>query len=54
MIQQWHDKKNSVLAIIIVAIVAVPFAFFGVTSVFQYSNTTEEIADVNGENYQQT
>ncbi len=48
MIQYINSRKNSSVALIIVAIIAIPFAFFGVTSVFQSGVRVADAAEVNG------
>ena len=49
MLQDFRDNLNGVAKILLVAIIIVPFALFGVDALFVGGDTAKEVANVNGE-----
>lgn len=48
MIQSLHNNRRSGVALILIAVIIVPFALFEVSSIFQYGRV-QNVASVNGE-----
>lgn len=49
MLQDFRDNLNGVAKIVLVAIIIIPFALFGVDALFVGGDDVEEVANVNGE-----
>lgn len=49
MLQNFRDKLTGMTAAIVVGILAIPFAFFGIDSFFLSGPSVEQVASVNGE-----
>ena len=49
MLQDFRDNLNGVAKILLVAIIIVPFALFGVDALFVGGDTAKEVANVDGE-----
>jgi len=49
MLQDFRDNLNGVAKIVLVAIIIIPFALFGVDALFVGGSDGEEVANVNGE-----
>ena len=49
MLQDFRDNLNGVAKVVLVAIIIIPFALFGVDALFVGGDQTEEVANVNGE-----
>jgi len=49
MLQDFRDNLNGVAKILLVAIIIIPFALFGVDALFVGGDTAKEVANVNGE-----
>ena len=49
MLQDFRDNLNGVAKIVLVAIIIIPFALFGVDALFVGGGDGEEVANVNGE-----
>ena len=49
MIQSLRENLSGTVAIVLIALIAIPLAFFGVESIFLNSSRINEVATVNGE-----
>ena len=49
MLQDLRDNLNGVAKGVLIAIIIIPFALFGVDALFLSGSSTEEAANVNGE-----
>ncbi len=49
MLQNFRDRLKGITAFILVGIIIIPFAFFGIDSLFLSGSAVEEAAQVNGE-----
>ncbi|GAA6168501.1 SurA N-terminal domain-containing protein [Sessilibacter corallicola] len=49
MLQSFRDNLKGTVAIILVGLICIPFALFGIESLFTQNPTTQPVAEVNGE-----
>ncbi len=49
MLQSFRDNMKGTVAIILVGLICIPFALFGIESLFTQNPTTQPVAEVNGE-----
>jgi peptidyl-prolyl cis-trans isomerase D len=49
MLQDFRDNLSGVTKVVLVVIIIIPFALFGVDALFETRTTAKEVANVNGD-----